>query len=38
MTAVADPNNITIDAGTNNKANLADPDYVGLRQPRESVC
>ena len=27
---------ITIDAGTNNKANLADPDYVGLRQPRES--
>ena len=27
---------ITIDAGTNNKANLADPDYVGLRQPREA--
>ena len=27
---------ITIDAGTNNKAALADPDYVGLRRPRES--
>jgi len=27
---------VTIDAGTNNKANLADPDYVGVRAPRES--
>jgi malate dehydrogenase (oxaloacetate-decarboxylating)(NADP+) len=27
---------ITIDAGTNNKSALADPDYIGLRRPRES--
>ena len=27
---------ITIDAGTNNKSALSDPDYIGLRRPRES--
>ena len=26
---------ITIDAGTNNKANLADTDYIGLRRERD---
>ena len=27
---------VTIDVGTNNKAALADPFYVGLRRPRET--